>query len=156
MTLSRPDLPRWWPAPRDVGLAPDLARTHVLLPVHPLTEPLVAGLAGLVTAREAHLVVRPTLSTRTVEVAERVHLKVPLPASTLGLRNRRSIKPGTLRDGALAETLLRAILAREPGLRVTLADEQTYGHAGHEYLGWLVRYLPEGDRAGRRPARAPA
>ncbi|WP_240971930.1 MULTISPECIES: IucA/IucC family protein [unclassified Microbispora] len=145
VTLSRPDLPRWWPAPRDVGLAPDLARTHVLLPVHPLTEPLVAGLAGLVTAREAHLVVRPTLSTRTVEVAERVHLKVPLPASTLGLRNRRSIKPGTLRDGALAETLLRAILAREPGLRVTLADEQTYGHAGHEYLGWLVRYLPEGE-----------
>ncbi|MFI7629039.1 IucA/IucC family protein [Microbispora rosea] len=145
VTLSRPDLPGWWPTPRDVGLPPDLARTHVLLPVHPLTEPLVAGLPGLLAAPAPHLVVRPTLSTRTVEVSERVHLKVPLPASTLGLRNRRSIRPGTLRDGALAESLLRAILAREPGLRVCLAGEQTYGHAEHEYLGWLVRDLPEGE-----------
>ncbi|MEV4297856.1 IucA/IucC family protein [Microbispora rosea] len=145
VTLSRPDLPGWWPTPRDVGLPPDLARTHVLFPVHPLTEPVVAGLTGLLPAPASHLVVRPTLSTRTVEVSERVHLKVPLPASTLGLRNRRSIKPDTLRDGALAESLLREILAREPGLRVRLADEQTFGHAEHEYLGWLVRDLPEGE-----------
>ncbi|XVQ84756.1 IucA/IucC family protein [Microbispora siamensis] len=145
VTLSRPDLPGWWPAPEDVGLPPGLARTHVLLPVHPLTEPLVAGLPGLVAGPQPYVTVRPTLSTRTVEVSERVHLKVPLPASTLGLRNRRSIKPGTLRDGALAESLLREILAREPGLRVCLADEQTYGHAEHEHLGWLVRDLPEGE-----------
>ncbi|MEU8059122.1 IucA/IucC family protein [Microbispora bryophytorum] len=145
VTLSRPDLPGWWPAPGDVGLPPGLARTHVLLPVHPLTEPLVAGLPGLVAGPRPYATVRPTLSTRTVEVRERVHLKVPLPVSTLGLRNRRSIKPGTLRDGALAESLLREILAREPGLRVRLADEQTFGHAEHEYLGWLVRDLPEGE-----------
>ncbi|GGO25773.1 hypothetical protein GCM10010116_51720 [Microbispora rosea subsp. aerata] len=145
VTLARPELPAWWPAPREVGLPSGLARTHVLFPVHPLAERLVSALPGLVTAPEPHLVVRPTLSTRTVEVAERVHLKVPIPASTLGLRNRRTIKPATLRDGALAESLLRAILAREPRLRVTLADEQTYGHAGHEYLGWLVRGLPEGE-----------
>ncbi|MBX6382735.1 MAG: siderophore biosynthesis protein [Microbispora sp.] len=145
VTLSRPELPAWWPAPGAVGLPSDLARTHVLFPVHPLAGHLVAALPGLVPAPEPYLVVRPTLSTRTVEVGERVHLKVPLPASTLGLRNRRSIKPGTLRDGALAESLLREILAREPGLRVTLAGEQTYGHAGHEYLGWLVRDLPEGE-----------
>ncbi|GAB3907294.1 hypothetical protein GCM10027612_80160 [Microbispora bryophytorum subsp. camponoti] len=145
VTLSRPDLPGWWPAPGDVGLPPGLARTHVLFPVHPLTEPLVAGLPGLVAGPQPYATVRPTLSTRTVEVRERVHLKVPLPVSTLGLRNRRSIKPGTLRDGALAESLLREILAREPGLRVRLADEQTFGHAEHEYLGWLVRDLPEGE-----------
>ncbi|WP_240809353.1 IucA/IucC family protein [Microbispora catharanthi] len=145
VTLSPPDLPGWWPAPGDVGLPPGLARTHVLLPVHPLTEPLVAGLPGLVAGPQPYVTVRPTLSTRTVEVSERVHLKVPLPASTLGLRNRRSIKPGTLRDGALAESLLREILAREPGLRVCLAGEQTYGHAEHEYLGWLVRDLPVGE-----------
>ncbi|WP_432926002.1 IucA/IucC family protein [Microbispora sp. CA-135349] len=145
VTLSRPNLPGWWPSPGDVGLPSGLARTHVLFPVHPLAEPLVGGLPGLVAGREPYLTVRPTLSARTVEAGERVHLKVPLPASTLGLRNRRSIKPGTLRDGALAESLLREILAREPGPRVTLADEQTYGHAEHEYLGWLVRGLPEGD-----------
>ncbi|WP_169948800.1 IucA/IucC family protein [Microbispora sp. H11081] len=145
VTLSRTDLPGWWPAPGDVGLPSCLAGTHVLFPVHPLTEPLVTRLPGVVPGREPYLTVRPTLSTRTVEVADRVHLKVPLAASTLGLRNRRSIKPGTLRDGALAESLLRRILAREPRLRVSLADEQTYGHAGHEHLAWLVRGLPEGE-----------
>lgn len=151
-TLSRPEPPAWWPRPGDVGLPPGLVRTHVLFPVHPLAEPLVAGLpgvlpelSGLVPGRRPYLDVRPTLSMRTVEAGPRVHLKVPLPTSTLGLRNRRSIKPGTLRDGALAESLLRRILVREPGLRATLADEQTYGHAGHEYLGWLVRGLPEGE-----------
>lgn len=151
-TLSRPEPPAWWPRPGDVGLPPGLARTHVLFPVHPLAEPLVAGLpgvlpelSGLVPGRRPYLDVRPTLSMRTVEAGPRVHLKLPLPTSTLGLRNRRSIKPGTLRDGALAESLLRRILLREPGLRATLADEQTYGHAGHEYLGWLVRGLPEGE-----------
>lgn len=145
VTLSHPDLPGWWPRPADVGLRPDLSHTHVLFPVHPLTASRVADLPGLVTGREPYLTVRPTLSARTVEVAERVHLKVPLATSTLGLRNRRSIKPGTLRDGALAESLLRRILLREPGMRVSLAGEQTYGHAGHEYLGWLVRDLPEGE-----------
>ncbi|WP_259406897.1 IucA/IucC family protein [Microbispora sp. H10885] len=151
-TLSRPEPPAWWPRPGDVGLPPGLARTHVLFPVHPLAEPLVAGLpgavpglSGLVPGRRPYLVVRPTLSMRTVEAGPRVHLKVPLPTSTLGLRNRRSIKPGTLLDGALAQSLLRRILLREPALRATLADEQTYGHAGHEYLGWLVRGLPEGE-----------
>jgi hypothetical protein len=31
----------------------------------------------------------------------------------------------------------------DPG--VILADEQTYGHAGHEYLGWLLRRHPAGE-----------
>src|SRR5690606_33391385 len=31
------------------------------------------------------------------------------------------------------------------GLRVVPAGEQCHGHAGHEYLGWLVRELPEGE-----------
>ncbi|MBP2707609.1 siderophore biosynthesis protein [Microbispora sp. RL4-1S] len=155
-TLARP-LPPWWPEPGDAGLPPGLARTHVPFPVHPLTLPVLPELPGLIvpgvgagdraggTARPPRLTVRPTLSMRTVEVDGRTHLKLPLPMSTLGLRNRRSIKPGTLRDGALAESLLRAILRRESGSRVVLADEQTYGHAGHEYLGWLVRGLPEGE-----------
>ncbi|RJL33652.1 hypothetical protein D5H75_12090 [Bailinhaonella thermotolerans] len=84
---------------------------------------------------------------RTVVVSGEpgTHVKLPLPTSTLGARNRRSIKPGTLRDGALAQRLLARILDREPALRgrVLLPDESTYGHAGDEYLGWMVRRYPE-------------
>ncbi|GAA4565383.1 IucA/IucC family protein [Planotetraspora kaengkrachanensis] len=138
-------LPDWWPTPGDIGLPGRLAGTHVPFPVHPLTVPVVEGLPGVVMGVKPYLTVRPTLSMRTVEVDDLTHLKVPLATSTLGLLNRRSIKPGTLRDGALAESLLREVLAREPAARVAVAGEQNYGHAGHEYLGWLVRNLPEGE-----------
>ncbi|GIH73205.1 IucA/IucC family protein [Sphaerimonospora thailandensis] len=152
-TVDPGDFP-WWPLPEHVGLPRAMSRTHLLFPVHPLTVPALADApfadapfadAPVIAAPEPYLTVRPTLSMRTVEVGERIHLKLPLPTSTLGLRNRRSIKPGTLRDGALAESLLREVLAREPLMRVSLTDEQAYGHAGHEYLGWLVRGLPEGE-----------
>ncbi|GAA4201951.1 hypothetical protein GCM10022252_57370 [Streptosporangium oxazolinicum] len=124
-----------------VGLAGELAETHALFPVHPLTVPTVEEIPWTIVAPLAHLEVRPTLSMRTVEVAPGTHLKLPLTTSTLGLRNRRSLKPETLADGARAELLLRAM----PDPDVLLADEQTYGHAGHEYLGWLLRRHPAGE-----------
>ncbi|GIH98874.1 IucA/IucC family protein [Planobispora takensis] len=123
------------------GLPRELARTHVLFPVHPLTLPAVREIPWAVPAPEPGVTVRPTLSMRTVALDGRTHLKLPLATSTLGLRNRRSIKPGTLADGARAELLLRAM----PFPGVLLADEQTHAHAGHEYLGWLVRRLPPGE-----------
>ncbi|MGJ6961283.1 IucA/IucC family protein [Streptosporangium sp. G11] len=124
-----------------VGLAGELAETHVLFPVHPLTVPAVEEIPWAIVAPSAYLEVRPTLSMRTVEIAPGTHLKLPLTTSTLGLRNRRSLKPDTLADGARAELLLRAM----PDPEVLLADEQTYGHAGHEYLGWLLRRHPAGE-----------
>ena len=82
-------------------------------------------------------------------------MKVPLPTSTLGLRNRRTIKPGTLPDGALVERILRRTLRREPALPVLLADEQTYGHANDPLLGYLVRrFPPETARAHIVPVAA--
>ena len=136
-----------------VGLDERLAETHVLFPVHPLTVPAVEEIPWAIMGPEPYLEVRPTLSMRTVEIAVGTHLKLPLTTSTLGLRNRRSIKPDTLADGARAELLLREM--PDPG--VVLADEQTYGHAGHEYLGWLLRRHPGGrGRPGGRAARAPA
>lgn len=123
--------PGWWPEPADVGLD----TTHDLFPVHPLT-------TSIERAPEPYLEVTPTLSMRTVAVDACTHLKVPLPTSTLGLRNRRTIKPGTLADGALIERILHRVLAREPHLPVLLADEQTYGHAGDPLLGYLVRRFP--------------
>ncbi|MEU6780729.1 IucA/IucC family protein [Nonomuraea angiospora] len=113
---------------------------EALFPVHPLTVGEVRKIDGVRVLDEARVTVRPTLSMRTVELDPRTHLKLPLPISTLGMRNRRSIKPGTLGDGAKAELLLRELADPD----VLLADEQTYGHAGHEYLAWMVRRLPEG------------
>ncbi|MEO3862869.1 IucA/IucC family protein [Acrocarpospora sp. B8E8] len=130
----------FWPGFSEVGLR-ELGM-HVLFPVHPLS---VGSLPGVIVGPVPYLRVRPTLSMRTVEVDSRTHLKLPLATSTLGARNRRSIRPGTLRDGAEAERLLRGVLDRESGLRVLLADEQTYAHAGEEYLAWMIRRLPEGE-----------
>ncbi|MER5326674.1 IucA/IucC family protein [Streptosporangium roseum] len=123
------------------GLPRELAGTHVLFPVHPLTVPEVERIPWAIMGPEPYLEVRPTLSMRTVVIDPATHLKLPLATSTLGLRNRRSIRPDTLADGARAERLLREM--PDPG--VLLADEQTYGHADHEYLGWLVRRLPPGE-----------
>ncbi|MBG0825577.1 siderophore biosynthesis protein [Planomonospora sp. ID91781] len=141
VTGTSPGAPPMAPDFTRVGLAGELADTHVLFPVHPLALPAVRAIPWAVPAPEPYLTVRPTLSMRTVEVDARTHLKLPLPTSTLGLRNRRSIKPGTLADGARAELLLRRIA----GPRILLADEQVHAHTGHEYLAWLVRRLPPGE-----------
>ncbi|GAB2728615.1 IucA/IucC family protein [Kitasatospora kifunensis] len=151
---GRAPLPSWWPTPATLGL-PDLTDRHLTIPVHPLslgaplTEALRAGgLAGRATlAERPYLEVTPTLSMRTVAVAldPTLHLKLPLATATLGLRNRRTIKPGTLVDGAAGQRLLAEVLTREPRLaeRVLLADEQCYAHAEHELLAVLLRRLPD-------------
>ncbi|MEU6351434.1 IucA/IucC family protein [Streptomyces sp. NPDC047072] len=148
-------LPGFWPTPSELGL-PEVQDTHVALPVHPLTvgAPLdealrSTGLAGsALLAERAYLEVVPTLSMRTVAVAAdpSVHLKLPLATATLGLRNKRSIKPGTLIDGAAGQRLLERAAAREHRFRAMIlhADETTYAHAGHELLAFLCRRYPAG------------
>jgi siderophore synthetase component len=144
-----------WPAPSALGL-PELDGSHVALPVHPLSvgAPLrdALRLTGLdsraVLADRPYLDVVPTLSMRTVALADhpRVHLKLPLATSTLGLRNRRTIKPGTLVDGAACQRLLETVIAREPRFRGSIlhADETRFAHAGHELLAVLLRRQPAG------------
>ncbi|NKZ08337.1 IucA/IucC family protein [Actinomadura latina] len=148
-------LPEWWPVPSDVGLDSGSA----LFPVHPLAVRQVREQPGVALAPESFLRVGPTLSMRTVAVltgdVPLAHVKMPLPTSTLGLRNRRTIMPGTLPDGALVERILRQVLQREPGLPVLLADEQTYGHANDPLLAYLVRrFPPETARAHVVPVAA--
>ncbi|WP_371520530.1 IucA/IucC family protein [Kitasatospora sp. NBC_01300] len=167
-THGRRPLPSWWPTPAWLGLADacpgDGWRT---LPVHPLTvgAPLdealeAAGLAGrAVLAERPYLTVVPTLSMRTVAVVDdpSCHLKLPLATATLGRLNRRTIKPGTLLDGAAGQRLVEAVLAREPRFagRVLHADEQTWAHAGHELLAALLRRYPTGlERAVTVPLAA--
>ncbi|MEV7180585.1 IucA/IucC family protein [Kitasatospora sp. NPDC093679] len=139
-------LPAWWPAPADLGEpGPGFA-----LPVHPLTATpgLAAPVPGARLAERPYLTVRPTLSMRTVAVVEdpSVHLKLPVATATLGLRNRRTIKPGSLVDGAAGQRLLEAVTAREARFAGTVlhADEQCFAHAGHELLAVLLRRQPAG------------
>ncbi|MFC5220105.1 IucA/IucC family protein [Streptomyces coerulescens] len=143
-------LPEFWPTPAGLGPA-DPHGTHVLLPVHPLTLDALraAGLPdGAVLVERAHLEVVPTLSMRTVAtVADpSVHLKLPLATATLGLRNKRTVKPGTLVDGAVGQRLVEAVIDREPRFRDVIlhADETTYAHAGNELLAVLCRRYPAG------------
>ncbi|MGW1373598.1 IucA/IucC family protein [Streptomyces sp. NPDC002446] len=148
-------LPRCWPTPAELGL-PHLTGSHLALPVHPLTlgDPLNEALCATGLERDAVLSERallgvvPTLSMRTVAVAAdpRLHLKLPLATSTLGMRNRRTIKPPTLIDGAAGQRLLAKVLAREPRFAesVLQADETVYAHAGHELLAVLCRRYPAG------------
>ena len=74
-------LPSWWPTAADLDLPPD----HVPFPVHPLTG----------TGRPSRILVRPTLSMRTlaVQADPYTHVKVPLPTSSLGARNRLDTAP---------------------------------------------------------------
>ncbi|GAB2810883.1 hypothetical protein GCM10022221_05390 [Actinocorallia aurea] len=130
------ELPSWWPSAASLGLPGDA----VPFPVHPLT-----AAKGLVpTVAETRVSAAPTLSMRTLAVTGTDHVKVPLPTATLGRRNVRSIKPGTLVDGARVQRLLARIADAE-GLPVLLADEQTYGHAHDPNLAFLVRRLPVSD-----------
>jgi hypothetical protein len=130
MVTARPGRPGWWPTMRETGLPEVLADTHELMPVHPLTARLAlpralaeaglaeAGLAGVGRVAPGRwLRVRPTLSTRTVVVTAdpQAQLKLPLPVSTLGLRNRRALEPRTLGDGALVRRVLAAAADRDPG-----------------------------------------
>ncbi|MFI0818377.1 IucA/IucC family protein [Streptomyces sp. NPDC021098] len=149
-------LPGWWPSPGELGLPRALDADHLAFPVHPLTvgRSLTAALDATGLRERARLAerpwlgVRPTLSMRTVAVDDDplVHLKLPLTTATLGLRNRRTVKPGTLVDGEAAQRLVEAVIAREPRFTdtVLLADETTHLHAGHELLATLVRRYPPG------------
>ncbi|MEU3791430.1 IucA/IucC family protein [Streptomyces fructofermentans] len=150
------EFPHAWPTPARLGLD-GLDRTHVVMPVHPLTvgadledalgeKGLTDRVAVPVGTSGAEAV--PTLSMRTVALTcdPTLHVKLPLPTATLGLRNRRTIKPGTLVDGAAGQRLIERIVAREPRLRDTVlhADETVHAHAGHELLAVLFRRLPAG------------
>ncbi len=154
VTRGGPPPPAWWPRPSDTGLPATLDGGHDLFPVHPLTArrvlPQALAEAGFPQARliapGLRFKVTPTLSTRTVAVTSQpgVHLKLPLPTSTLGRLNRRAIVPGTLADGALVRAVVAQAVAAGLAPGLLLADESRWAHAGHPFLGYLMRQFPAG------------
>lgn len=148
--------PTFWPGFEEVGLPVGMAADHVLMPVHPwlwhdaLDRYLAdSGLEGqVVRAPGAALQVSPTLSVRTLQIdgEPRTHIKVPLTMRTLGSKNIRTVKPSTIHDGHLVQSLLAEIIAAEPDLRgrAWLSDESEGGHAGQNFLGFILRRYPAG------------
>ncbi|MGQ5263491.1 IucA/IucC family protein [Micromonospora sp. ZYX-F-536] len=129
------DLPSWWPRAQ----RPD----QVLMPVHPL----IAARDALTVADVPTFSARPTLSMRTVALDHDpyLHLKLPLPTASLGARNRRTLQPGSLADGATVAGLLDRIATGEPAFagRIRHADEGTYAHVdGDERRSFLLRRFP--------------
>ncbi|MGW2371196.1 IucA/IucC family protein [Kitasatospora sp. NPDC001683] len=150
-------LPAWWPSAERLGVPGEF----LTVPVHPLTagEDFTRIAPGAVLAPEPYLEVLPTLSMRTVAVLAdpACHLKLPLATATLGLRNRRTIKPVTLVNGAVGQRLVEAVVARVPRFagRVLHVDEQRYAHADDELLAVLLRRYPDDlDRAVTVPLAA--
>lgn len=143
--------PACWPSFEDVGLQPDLAKTHALLPVHPLTWPELDRFGvpdGSERAPLSALEVEPTLSVRTLMPVEHPHqhLKLPLLVRTLGARNLRLIKPSTLYDGHLFQTILQTLAAHdsELGSRYLHVDEQHGAHVdGQSHLAYILRRYPD-------------
>ncbi|MEV1159899.1 IucA/IucC family protein [Micromonospora chokoriensis] len=134
------ELPSWWPRAQ----SPD----QVLLPVHPVT----ATRDALPVTDLPTITVRPTLSMRTVALDRDpyLHLKLPLPTASLGARNRRTLRPGSLADGAAVAALLDRIAGSEPAFagRIRHADEGTWAHVdGDERRSFVLRRFPR-DLAG--------
>jgi len=144
LVTARPGQPAWWPEMSEVGLPADLAASHELLPVHPLTARLSlaqalaeaglaesglrgggpgggglgggdGGRAGAVVAPGRRVAVRPTLSTRTVAVTADPGTQLKLPLPVSTL--------GLLnRRGLVPRTLSDGALTGEILARLTAAD----------------------------------
>lgn len=141
----------------DVGLDARLSDSHALLPVHPLfTQQMLDALAEthglqgrLLLAPKAHLDVLPTLSVRTLAVQDKpgLHIKLPMAIRTLGGKNIRTIKPGTIADGHAVQSLLGRIAAQDADIagRLLLTDESVGAHVNHlPELGYILRRYPAG------------
>ncbi|KIS42556.1 IucA/IucC family protein [Kosakonia radicincitans] len=146
LTLTAPEArPHWWPLPSQVGLDPQHFTRYALIPVHPLTLSQLHDLPeGAVIAPDAWLDVYPTLSVRTVQLADYPdqHLKVPLSMRTLGQKNIRLIKPSTLYDGQWFAEVLTSLGEQDSLLRGKYrhVDERFCGHvAENKQLAFLLR-----------------
>ena len=141
--------PQCWPSMSDVGLPNTLSQSHTLFPVHPVSwENMSGDELGVIKAPLTAVTVKPTLSVRTVAVANDpyTHIKVPLEMRTLGTRNVRLIKPSTITDGHNLSRILQHIGRNDAALRGRYqhCDEEHGGHFdGNSAVAYIVRCYPE-------------
>ncbi|KAB7833689.1 IucA/IucC family C-terminal-domain containing protein [Streptomyces mobaraensis] len=145
------EVPEWWPGPDVLGL-PELAATHTMLPVHPLTAgpPLARALraAGLDDvarlAEKPWADVVPTRSASAVGAGVVALVDAPENRLELPLPDGMPPTPAALADGVVTQRLLEEVLLCEPGFvgSVLPADADTYLHAGHPLLTTRVRRDP--------------
>ncbi|UQI46114.1 hypothetical protein M1P56_18090 [Streptomyces sp. HU2014] len=116
--------------------------THQPLPVHPWQyDHVLAGLHragratpsrrdpdGPVPLTPALGAFQPTASLRSLATASQAHVHVKLPLSVTTLGVPRLLVPGDLDNGERAESTMRAIADRDPGLRALagICDERTW------------------------------
>lgn len=161
--INQGERPAIWPDFEQVGLDPLLASDHVLLPVHPFMrdERIAVALqeAGLsdkaIVAPLSAVEVTPTLSVRALSIVDEpgLHIKLPLAIRTLGHLNLRAIKPDTIQDGNVIQSLLGRIGDRDRaiGEHLLLTDESCGGcHSNHRFLSFILRRYPSA-MAGTRP-----
>lgn len=148
--------PAQWPTFKQVGLDATLVKSHQLIPVHPLTfKQYLSSMLhtwphknDIHYAPKSYLMVRPTLSVRTMLLLDEpnVHIKLPLPMHTLGSKNIRTIKPSTINDGFTFQQILQHIAKHDKHLtkHYIHSDEQQGGHVDQRAdLAWLIRQYPE-------------
>ncbi|EME98019.1 IucA/IucC family siderophore biosynthesis protein [Streptomyces mobaraensis NBRC 13819 = DSM 40847] len=145
------EVPEWWPGPDALGL-PELAATHTMLPVHPLTAgpPLARALRAAGLDDVARLAEKPwadVVPTRSASAAGAgVVALVDAPENRLELPLPDGMPPtpAALADGVVTQRLLEEVLLCEPGFvgSVLPADADTYLHAGHPLLTTRVRRDP--------------
>lgn len=124
--------PAWWPTMAQVGLPQSLAKSHALLPVHPMMRATIAReTPESIEAPGTYLPVKPTLSVRTVAVLNHPasHIKLPMPIATLGQKNIRYIKPSTLKDGDWFARALTSIEQTNEGIK------GLYRHVDESFTG---------------------
>ncbi|UXC90273.1 hypothetical protein EGM87_14650 [Sphingobium sp. RSMS] len=155
------------PSFADVGLDETLGADHELMPVHPalwdmglddfLAQTDLAK--AVVRAPRTYLSVMPTLSVRTVVPLScpGLHLKLPLTIRTLGATNLRTIKPSTIVDGDIVQTILRDVTDDLPAIsgHLLLTDEATGATAfGQPFLGFILRRYPDLNEEAITPVAA--
>lgn len=145
-------MPAFWPTAATFGLSLQLDETHQFIPIHPFAYDFVQNILSqhnisYIKTDTPYLKVRATLSVRTVVIVDLpyIHIKLPLNIRTLSTKNIRLIKPSTINDGAVVQSLLNDIVMQDQTLNgyLQLCDESFGGCVANlREVAFIVRTYP--------------
>ncbi len=149
----------FWPTAATFGLSLQRDEPHQFIPVHPFAYDFVQNILSqhnisYIKIETSYLKVRATLSVRTVALVDwpHIHIKLPLNIRTLSTKNIRLIKPSTINDGAVVQSLLNDIVMQDPTLNdyLQLCDESFGGCVANlREVAFIVRTYPNTLSDGR-------